>query len=82
MKILIELQSRGIAVPSQTILQGRYAIRVCNTNHRSEMADFDLLVAAVKSIGAELVETEFVGSEFEGSGFERSGFERSGARSH
>ncbi|HEX7759881.1 MAG TPA: pyridoxal-dependent decarboxylase [Caulobacteraceae bacterium] len=52
--ILIALQSRGIAAPSQTVLQGRFAIRVCITNHRSEAHDFDTLVTAVKQIGAEL----------------------------
>ncbi len=55
--ILIALQSRGIAVPSQTVLQGRFAIRVCITNHRSEDHDFDFLVAAVVAIGAEMAAT-------------------------
>ena len=52
--ILIQLQVRGIAVPSQTILEGRFAIRVCITNHRSELSDFDALFDAVLSLGAEL----------------------------
>lgn len=52
--ILIQLQMRGIAVPSQTILDGRFAIRVCITNHRSELSDFDALVDAVLALGAEL----------------------------
>jgi hypothetical protein len=46
-EILTELQVRGIAVPSQTVLRGRFAIRVCITNHRSELSDFDALVEAV-----------------------------------
>lgn len=53
-EILIALQERGIAVPSQTVLQGRFAIRVAITNHRSIDADFDMLVDAVARIGAEL----------------------------
>lgn len=53
-KILVELQKQGIAVPSQTILQGRFAIRVCITNHRSEAADFDVLVRSVRAIGDAL----------------------------
>ncbi len=53
-KILAQLQIRGIAVPSQTVLEGRFAIRVANTNHRSTEADFDLLVTAVCDIGREL----------------------------
>ena len=52
--ILVALQSCGIAVPSQTVLQDRFAIRVCISNHRSVDADFDLLVEAVAEIGAEL----------------------------
>ena len=52
--ILTALQVRGVAVPSQTILDGRFAIRVCVTNHRSELSDFDALVDAVVAIGAEL----------------------------
>jgi glutamate/tyrosine decarboxylase-like PLP-dependent enzyme len=55
-EILTELQVRGIAVPSQTILGGRFAIRVCITNHRSELSDFDALVDAVLALGAEITE--------------------------
>ena len=54
-EILTELQVRGIAVPSQTVLHGRFAIRVCITNHRSELSDFDMLIDAVVAIGEELV---------------------------
>ena len=54
--ILAELQLRGIAVPSQTVLGGRFAIRVCITNHRSELADFDALIDAVQGLGAEILE--------------------------
>jgi glutamate/tyrosine decarboxylase-like PLP-dependent enzyme len=53
-EILLRIQERGIAVPSGTVLGGRYAIRVAITNHRSRIADFDALVDAVISIGAEL----------------------------
>ena len=52
--ILAELQVRGVAVPSQTILAGKFAIRVCITNHRTQLADLDLLVEQVLAIGAEL----------------------------
>lgn len=54
-EILIQLQERGIAVPSGTTLGGKFAIRVANTNHRSTDADFDALVEAVVTIGRELV---------------------------
>jgi glutamate/tyrosine decarboxylase-like PLP-dependent enzyme len=57
-EILIRVQERGIAVPSSTVLEGRFALRVAITNHRSRMEDFDLLVEAVTDIGEELTGTE------------------------
>jgi glutamate/tyrosine decarboxylase-like PLP-dependent enzyme len=53
-EILIRLQERGIAVPSATVLNGRFAIRVAITNHRSRRTDFDALVDGVVEIGREL----------------------------
>lgn len=53
-ELLIRLQESGVAVPSHTILGGRYAIRVSITNHRSERADFDLFVREVQRLGREL----------------------------
>jgi glutamate/tyrosine decarboxylase-like PLP-dependent enzyme len=53
-EILLRVQERGIAVPSSTVLSGRFAIRVAITNHRSRREDFDLLVGAVLAAGAEL----------------------------
>ena len=52
-QIVVELQERGIAVPSGTTLGGRYAIHVANTNHRSRREDFDLLVHSAVQIGGE-----------------------------
>ncbi len=52
-RILIALQERGIAAPSSTLLQGRFAIRVAITNHRSRREDFDALVDGVLSLGKE-----------------------------
>jgi glutamate/tyrosine decarboxylase-like PLP-dependent enzyme len=49
--IVVELQEEGIAVPSGTILKGRYVLHVANTNHRSKRADFDLLVQEVVRLG-------------------------------
>ena len=56
--ILVQVQERGIAVPSSTELQGRFALRVAHTNHRSRREAFDLLVDAVLRIGAELANRE------------------------
>jgi aromatic-L-amino-acid/L-tryptophan decarboxylase len=53
-EILMQLHESGLAVPSNSILRGRYAIRVANTNHRSRREDFDLLVRTVQRIGADL----------------------------
>jgi aromatic-L-amino-acid decarboxylase len=53
-EILMRIQERGIAVPSGTVLNGRFAIRVAITNHRSRREDFDALIAAVVEIGAEV----------------------------
>jgi aromatic-L-amino-acid/L-tryptophan decarboxylase len=52
-RILVALQERGIAVPSQTVLKGRFAIRVAITNHRSRREDFDALADAVLALGRE-----------------------------
>jgi hypothetical protein len=37
------------------VLNGRFAIRVANTNQRSRQEDFDILVQAVLEIGARVV---------------------------
>lgn len=54
-EILMRLQESGLAVPSSTMIGGRFAIRVANSNHRSLRKDFDLLVDAVEKIGDEVV---------------------------
>jgi len=53
-EILLRIQEAGIAVPSGTVLDGRYAIRVAITNHRSRWEDFETLVSAVTKTGAAL----------------------------
>jgi glutamate/tyrosine decarboxylase-like PLP-dependent enzyme len=54
MEILLRIQESGLAIPSQTTLGGKFAIRVAITNHRSRREDFDLLVRAVAETGAAL----------------------------
>ena len=54
-EVLLRLQERGIAVPSGTVLGGRYAIRVANVNHRSREEDFDALIEATVRIGEEVL---------------------------
>jgi glutamate/tyrosine decarboxylase-like PLP-dependent enzyme len=53
-EILLRVQERGVAVPSATKLNGRFAIRCAIVNHRSKRADFRRLVDAVIAIGKEL----------------------------
>ncbi len=50
-EILWRLQESGIALPSHTVLDGKFAIRVANTNQRSRREDFDLLVRTVIDLG-------------------------------
>ena len=52
-RILIELQESGFAVPSSTLLDGRFSIRCAIVNHRSTRADFDALAAEVVRLGRE-----------------------------
>jgi glutamate/tyrosine decarboxylase-like PLP-dependent enzyme len=53
-EVLIRIQEEGVAVPSSTIINGRFAIRIAHANHRTISADFDTLVDAVVRLGDEL----------------------------
>jgi glutamate/tyrosine decarboxylase-like PLP-dependent enzyme len=59
-EILMRLQESGLAVPSGTVIGGRFAIRVAHTNHRTRREDFNLLVQAVEKIGSEVVKKHAV----------------------
>jgi aromatic-L-amino-acid decarboxylase len=52
-ELLIELQESGVAVPSSTLIDGKYALRVAITNHRSRREDFDILIHKVVEIGRD-----------------------------
>ncbi len=53
-ELLLLLHESGVAAPSYTTLGDTYALRVCITNYRSTIEDFDLLVREVLRIGAGL----------------------------
>ncbi len=53
-ELLIQTHESGIAVPSYTTIDGKYALRVSVTNHRSRREDFDLFVSEVVRLGREL----------------------------
>jgi aromatic-L-amino-acid decarboxylase len=50
--IAVELQERGIAVPSTTRVDGRLALRLNVMNHRTTAADLDATLDAVLAVGA------------------------------
>jgi glutamate/tyrosine decarboxylase-like PLP-dependent enzyme len=56
-ELLMQLQESGVAVPSYTILSGRYSLRVAVINHRSVKADMDILVSEVVKTGQALAST-------------------------
>jgi aromatic-L-amino-acid/L-tryptophan decarboxylase len=54
-RIVVELQERGIAVPSTTRIGGKLAIRLNVMNHRTTPADLDATLDAVPAIARELL---------------------------
>jgi aromatic-L-amino-acid decarboxylase len=55
-EIVIRLQELGLAAPSTTLLQGKLAIRVNITNHRTRMKDCNELISECIDFGTLLVE--------------------------
>ena len=53
-ELLLRLHEGGVAAPSYTVIDGKYALRVCITNHRTKREDLDLLVAEVLRLGRGL----------------------------
>jgi hypothetical protein len=54
-ELLLQLQENGLALPSNTLIKGKYALRVANVNQRTRREDFDLLVQEVVRLGNGLV---------------------------
>ncbi len=54
-ELVLRLQESGKFIVSGTVLDGTYAIRVANTNHRSRMEDFDALAKEVVVMGRRLL---------------------------
>jgi aromatic-L-amino-acid decarboxylase len=55
-RIVVELQERGIAVPSTTRIGGKLAIRLNVMNHRTTQADLDATLAAVLAIAEDVLD--------------------------
>ncbi|WP_426614900.1 pyridoxal phosphate-dependent decarboxylase family protein [Bradyrhizobium sp. McL0616] len=51
-EIVADVQESGIAAPSSTTLDGKFAIRAAIVNHRTDETDVDALVSAVLAFGA------------------------------
>ncbi|GIL37973.1 pyridoxal phosphate-dependent decarboxylase family protein [Roseiterribacter gracilis] len=54
-EIVADLQESGIAAPSSTMIDGRFAIRAALFNHRTQQSDVDNMIDAVLRFGAERV---------------------------
>jgi glutamate/tyrosine decarboxylase-like PLP-dependent enzyme len=48
-EVLMRMQEEGTAVPSATVLNDRFTLRVCVCNHRSRMEDFDFFMAEAET---------------------------------
>jgi glutamate/tyrosine decarboxylase-like PLP-dependent enzyme len=53
-ELLFQLHESGVALPSYTMLKGKYSLRVANTNHRTIKKDFEILVDKVLELGEKL----------------------------
>jgi glutamate/tyrosine decarboxylase-like PLP-dependent enzyme len=53
-EILVRIQESGVAMPSHTMLNGRFALRCAIVNHRTRREDIDLFIHAVLETGALL----------------------------
>lgn len=56
-EIMLRLQEQGIAVPSDTTVHGKHALRVAINNHRTQREDLELLISEVLRL-AEAIATE------------------------
>lgn len=53
-EIMLRLQERGLAVPSDTTVQGRYGLRCAFNNHRTRREDIDGFLADVLRVADEI----------------------------
>lgn len=53
-ELLMRMQEQAIAAPSYTVLNGKYAIRVAITNHRTRKSDLDEMLSGTIRLGQTL----------------------------
>jgi glutamate/tyrosine decarboxylase-like PLP-dependent enzyme len=58
-EILLRIQEQGLAMPSHTVLNGRFALRCAIVNHRTRRDDLDLFVQAVVNTGNALLASQW-----------------------
>ncbi|HEY3763737.1 MAG TPA: aminotransferase class V-fold PLP-dependent enzyme [Gaiellales bacterium] len=56
-RLMVAIRRDGRAFPSNAVLGGRYGLRACLVNHRTEAQDIDALLDATLELGAALVES-------------------------
>ena len=54
-ELLMRMHETGVATPSSTLLNGKYVIRVANTNHRTRRHHLDEMIAGTIEIGDQLM---------------------------
>ena len=54
-EIMLRLQERGLAVPSDTTVQGKHGLRCAFNNHRTRREDIDGFLGDVLRVAAEIV---------------------------
>ncbi|MCB1052466.1 MAG: amino acid decarboxylase [Acidobacteria bacterium] len=60
---LLRIQEQGIAIPSHARIHDQFAIRVCNTNHRTRFSDMDLLLTEIHQMAKKVVREMNLGKE-------------------
>lgn len=55
-ELLLRIQETGLAVPSGSMVKGRYVIRTCITNHRTRWADLERLADGIAPLAKKIEE--------------------------
>ena len=53
-RLMVAIRRDGRAFPSNAVLGGRYCLRACLVNHRTEADDIDAVLDVVAELGARL----------------------------
>jgi len=62
-RLLVSIQENGVAVPSHTVLEGRFVLRVAISNHRTRQEDLSAFVDEILARGRVFEATFRAGSE-------------------